>query len=635
VHRLFARQLEKARKKSGVVDLMTLGDIVSEAYEQAERDRRRTDRSISLMIEELDQLNGQLEQQVTERTAALRAREVDLETQNARFSTAVNNMSQALLLLDGSARLLMCNTRYLELYRLSPDVVQPGCSLVDLLAARVKNGTWIGDPQQYVDMVFALMQGGKPASWLAELPDGRTISVLVHPLPGGGWVTTHEDITERRVAEMRIAHMARHDGLTGLPNRDYLREQLAEKVSQLGQGDGLAVLYVDLDQFKSINDTLGHSVGDELLKAAADRIKAIAGEHVVARLGGDEFVIVQSGVKTRKDTIELVERICDAIRSPFELCGHVVTAEASMGVSFAPDDAEEPNDLLKHADMALYRAKDERRGSYRFFEPEMDARIKARHLMEQALRDAISNGEFEMNYQPIVDLRDGRVTCCEALIRWNHPTLGRIPPAEFIPIAEANGLIVAIGDWVIRQACAEVSMWPPDVKVAINLSPIQLMNPKLLQVVAVAIAAAGIEPSRLEIEITETVLMQNTASTLSILRRLHDLGISISMDDFGTGYSSLSNLRSFPFDKIKIDRCFISGLPTEDDSVAIVRAVVGLARSLRMITTAEGVETLEQIEHVRMLGCNEMQGNFFSAARPPAEVRQMLASGPRRIAKSA
>ena len=635
MHRLFARQLEKARKKSGVVDLVTLGEIVSDAYEQAEHDRRRTDRSISLMIEELDQLNGQLEQQVAERTAALRAREVDLETQNVRFSTAVNNMSQALLLLDGSARLLMCNTRYLELYRLSPEVVKPGCSLVDLLAARVKNGTWIGDPQQYVDMVFALMQGGKPASWLAELPDGRTISVLVHPLPGGGWVTTHEDITERRVAEMRIAHMARHDGLTGLPNRDYLREQLAEKVSQIGQGDGLAVLYVDLDQFKSINDTLGHSVGDELLKAAADRIKAIAGEHVVARLGGDEFVIVQSGVKTRKDTIELVERICDAIRSPFELRGHVVTTEASMGVSFAPDDAEEPNDLLKHADMALYRAKDERRGSYRFFEPEMDARIKARHLMEQALRDALSNGEFEMNYQPLVDLHDGRITCCEALIRWNHPTLGRIPPAEFIPIAEGNGLIVAIGDWVIRQACAEVSLWPADVKVAINLSPIQLMNPKLLQVVAVAIATAGIDPSRLEIEITETVLMQNTASTLSVLRRLHDLGINISMDDFGTGYSSLSNLRSFPFDKIKIDRCFITGLPTENDSVAIVRAVVGLARSLRMVTTAEGVETLEQIENVRMLGCNEMQGNFFSAARPAAEIRQMLVSGPRRLAKSA
>jgi diguanylate cyclase (GGDEF)-like protein len=635
VHRLFARQLDKARKKSGVVDLAMLGDIISEAYDEVERDRRRTDRSISLMIEELDQLNSQLEQQIAERTAALRAREVELQTQNARFATAVNNMSQALLLLDSSARLLMCNTRYLELYRLSPEVVRPGSDLVDLLRARVSNGTWAGDPQQYVDMVFALMEGGKPASWLADLPDGRTISVLIHPLPGGGFVTTHEDITERRVADMRIAHMARHDGLTGLPNRDYLREQLAEAVAGLGDGVGLAVIYLDLDQFKGINDTLGHSVGDDLLRGVADRLKATVGENIVARLGGDEFVVVQTGVRRRKDTIALVERICDAIRAPFELNGHVVSTEASMGVSFAPDDALEPNDLLKHADMALYRAKDERRGSYRFFELEMDARIKARHLMQSALREALANGEFEMNYQPVVDLRDGRITGCEALIRWNHPTLGRIPPGEFIPIAEQNGLIVPIGDWVIRQACAEVSTWPAGVKVAVNLSPIQLMNPKLVQVVAVAIAAAGIDPSRLEIEITETVLIQHTASTLSVLRRLHDIGVSISMDDFGTGYSSLSNLRSFPFDKIKIDRCFISGLPGENDSIAIVRAVVGLARSLNMVTTAEGVETFEQVEQVRTLGCNEMQGNFFSAARPAVEVRQMLASGPQPLAKSA
>jgi predicted signal transduction protein with EAL and GGDEF domain len=355
----------------------------------------------------------------------------------------------------------------------------------------------------------------------------------------------------------------------------------------------------------------------------------------VARLGGDEFVVVQLGVRTRDDATALVERICDAIRVPFELDGHVVTTEASMGVSFAPDDAEEPNDLLKHADMALYRAKAERRGSYRFFESEMDERIKARHLMEQSLREALVNGEFEMNYQPVVDLRDGRITGCEALIRWNHPTLGRIPPAEFIPLAEENGLIVAIGDWVIRQACAEVGTWPADIKVAINLSPIQLMNPKLVQVVAVAIAAAGIEPSRLEIEITETALIQNTAATQSALRRLHEIGVSISMDDFGTGYSSLSNLRSFPFDKIKIDRCFISGLPHENDSVAIVRAVVGLARSLGMVTTAEGVETFDQVEQVRTLGCNEMQGNFFSAARSPAEIRPMLASQARPLARSA
>lgn len=636
MHRLFAEQLQKARTKSGVVDLARLGEIVSAAYEEAERQRLRTDRSIGLMIEELDQLNLDLEEQVRERTADLRAQEAELKAQNVRFETAVNNMSQALLLMDGSARMVMCNKRYVDLYRVPPEMARPGTKLTDLLAARIVNGTWAGNPQEYVDKVMKVLEGGSSATWLTDLPDGRTISVLIHPLPGGGWVTTHEDITERRVAEMRIAHMARHDGLTNLANRDYLRERLAEMTSQLMDGESLAVLYLDLDQFKSINDTLGHSVGDELLKAIADRLKAISGGNdIVARIGGDEFVIVHAAASGRDGVGDLAEQVCAAISTPFAVSGHLVVTEASIGVSFAPDDAIEPNDLLKHADMALYRAKAEQRGSWRFFEPEMDELIKARHALERDLREALVNGEFEVHYQPVINVRSGRISGCEALIRWYHPVRGLVPASDFIPIAEEMGLILPIGDWVIRQACSEAALWPSDVKIAVNLSPLQLLNPKLIQAVVIALAAAGIDAGRLEFEITETVLMHNTAATLSALHRLHQVGVSISMDDFGTGYSSLNNLRSYPFDKIKIDQCFISGLPAENDSAAIIRAVVGLARGLKMITTAEGVETAEQAEQIERLGCDEIQGHYFSAARPAVEIRQMLARQTPQLAKTA
>jgi diguanylate cyclase (GGDEF)-like protein len=636
MHRHFAEQLQKARTKSGVVDLARLGEIVSAAYEEADRARLHTDRSIALMIEELDQLNRDLEEQIRARTADLHARESELKAQNTLFETAVNNMSQALLLMDESARLVMCNTRYVELYRIPPDLARPGCGLVDLLRARIASGTWDGDPQEYVDKVRRVLKGGKSASWLSDLPDGRTVSVLINPLPGGGWVTTHEDVTERRVAEMRIAHMARHDGLTNLANREYLRERLTEAIARLGHGERLAALYLDLDQFKGINDTLGHSVGDELLKAVADRLKAVVGEHdIVARIGGDEFVIVHASGAGRDDAASMAGRVRAAIAEPFHLSGHVVATEASIGISFAPDHAREPNDLLKHADIALYRAKSERRGSWQFFEPEMDERIKTRHALERDLREALVNGEFEVHYQPVVNVRTQRISGCEALIRWHHPAHGLVPNADFISIAEEMGLIIPIGEWVIREACAEAALWPSDVKVAVNLSPVQLRSPKLLQVVVVALAAAGIEPSRMELEITETALMHNTAATLSALHRLREIGISISMDDFGTGYSSLSNLRSFPFDKIKIDQCFIRGLPSEDDSAAIVRAVVGLARSLKMITTAEGVETVEQAEQIKLLGCDEIQGYYYSRALPAIEVRQMLARQTPRLARTA
>jgi diguanylate cyclase (GGDEF)-like protein len=622
---LFARQLAKATKAGGNVDLDVLGRLVLSAYEQADQDRRRTDRSIALMIEELDQLNRGLERLVEERTAALRQREEELQAQNFRFDAALNNMSQALLMFDSSARLVISNYRYNEMYALPPEVVQPGSLLRDLLQCRKDSGTFSDDPDRYVEDLMSVITQGKTWSQLMELPDGRTIAVLNHPIAGGGWVATHEDITERRRAEKQIAHMARHDALTDLPNRVLLRDELAQALVELPRDKRLAVLYLDLDHFKGVNDTLGHQIGDELLKTVAARLRGCVREaDTVARVGGDEFAIIHTGIDQPSEAAMLARRICEAVREPCDLHGHAAIVDTSIGIALAPGDGSDPTELLKNADMALYRAKADGRGTYRFFEPGMDARMKARRTLELALRMALANGEFELHYQPLVNLDDRRITSCEALIRWHHPERGLIPPVEFIPIAEEIGLIVPLGEWVLRQACADAMRWPADIKVAVNLSPIQVMNPNLVAVVVGALAAAGLPASRLEVEITESVLMQNSETTLATLHRLRELGVKISMDDFGTGYSSLSYLRSFPFDKIKIDRCFISGLATGDDSVAIVLAIAGLAKHLGIATTAEGVETKQQLQQVKALGCSEMQGFLFSPPLRIGDVTQML-----------
>jgi diguanylate cyclase (GGDEF)-like protein len=620
---LFARQLAKATEADGNVDLDVLGRLVSSAYEQADQDRRRTDRSIALMIEELDQLNRGLERLVEERTAALRQREEELQAQNFRFDAALNNMSQALLMFDSSSRLVISNYRYHEMYGLPPEVVQPGCRLRDLLQHRKDSGTFSEDPDHYVENLMSVIAEGKTWSQMMELPDGRTIAVLNHPIAGRGWVAAHEDITERRRAEKQIAHMARHDALTDLPNRVLLRDELALALVELPRDKRLAVLYLDLDHFKGVNDTLGHQIGDELLKTVAARLRGCVREaDTVARVGGDEFAIIHTGIDQPSEAAMLARRICEAIREPCDLHGHAAIVDTSIGIALAPGDGIDPTELLKNADMALYRAKADGRGTYRFFEPGMDARMKLRRTLELALRIALANGEFELHYQPLVSLDDRRITSCEALLRWHHPERGLIPPVEFIPIAEEIGLIVPLGEWVLRQACADAMRWPADIKVAVNLSPIQVMNPNLVAVVVGALAAAGLPASRLEI--TESVLMQNSETTLATLHRLRELGVKISMDDFGTGYSSLSYLRSFPFDKIKIDRCFISGLATGDDSVAIVLAIAGLAKHLGIATTAEGVETKQQLRQVKALGCSEMQGFLFSPPLRIGDVTQMF-----------
>ena len=636
MHKLFQRQLDRATNAHGTVDIDRLRELVSSAYEDFDRDRRRTDRSISLMVDELDELTRGLERLVTERTTALRVREAELKEQNRRFDAAINHMSQALQLFDKDARLVICNRRYLDMYGLPEHSARPGTHLLDLLRARQQNGTFAGQPEDATAEVFAAVARQRSNTWLSELPDGRSISVMVHPMADGGWVTTHEDVSDRRHAERRIAHMARHDGLTDLPNRTLLLEGLAAILGRLNPGLIVAVLYLDLDNFKAINDTLGHAIGDQLLTAVAGRLKScVRQKDIVARVGADEFAVVQIDVGGgAAEVAALATRLCEAIKAPFEIGGNSLIVETSIGISIAPDDGCDASSLLKNADMALHRAKADGRGSFRFFEPEMDARMKARRRLEVALRNALPAGEFRVLYQPVVDLESGRITDCEALIRWVHPELGEIEPDAFIPLAEEIGLIIPIGEWVLRRACADAAAWG-DVRVAVNLSPLQLLNPNLLPSVVNALASAGLPTERLEVEITESVLMQNTATTLAALHRLHGLGIRISMDDFGTGYSSLSNLRSFPFDKIKIDRSFIKGLPDDADSVAIVRAVAGLARSLNMATTAEGVETAAQMDMVRRLGCTQMQGFYFSRPREAAQIARLLDSEAVRPAKIA
>jgi diguanylate cyclase (GGDEF)-like protein len=627
VHKLLAQQLIKATDESGSVDVAKLTALVAAAYEDLDRDRRRTDRSMSLMFEEIDTVQRNLERTVVERTKELRARESELRAQNTRFDAALSNMSQGLVMFDADACVVIFNQRYIAMYGLDADDIRPGRTLRYLLDRRAARGTFSGDPEHYIGRLCATIKAGMPTTDFVELDDGRTIAIVSQPMADGGWVATHEDVTERRRAEMKIVHMARHDALTDLPNRVLLRERLSEALIHVERGQRLAVLYVDLDQFKNVNDSLGHPVGDELLRAVAGRLRgSVAETDMICRVGGDEFCIIQTEIGDATDAERLALRIAEAIRAPYDLHGHLVVIDASIGIALAPADGTDANELIKNADMALYGAKADGRGGYKFFEADMDARMKERRTVELALRHAFDNGEFELYYQPMLNLDTGEVRCCEALLRWHHPTRGMVSPAEFIPVAEEIGLIVVLGEWVIRRACADAARWPAQVSVSVNLSPTQLVNKGLLPAVLGALASSQLPPDRLELEITEAVLMQNSDVTLKVLHQLRSLGIRISMDDFGTGYSSLSYLRSFPFDKIKIDRCFIKGLGESSDAGAIVEAVAGLADSLRMTTTAEGVETREQLDLVRQLGCTDVQGFFYSPPVPVGELTKILAA---------
>jgi diguanylate cyclase (GGDEF)-like protein/PAS domain S-box-containing protein len=676
-----------------------------------------------------------------------------LESEKQRLDTALNNMTQGLVLYDASARILTFNQRYIDMYGLSTDVVKPGCHYYELIQHRKDTGSYDGDVRAFCDPIMRDVAQGKVNRSIMESGDGRAFAIVNKPLAHGGWVATIEDITERRKLEQerdrnyaflreiidhiptqitvkdagdrryvlvnsvaetqfglsrdeivgksvselfaaelasritadddkglqtkeglfidehlwqtklfgprfitskriairdsageprylinvvedvterrradeKIAHLAHYDALTDLPNRVLFREQIERELRKANQGEQFALLYIDIDEFKGINDSLGHHVGDELLKTVATRIRGcIEPGDLIARLGGDEFAVIQTAIGSTADVENFVARVYEAIRQPCQCLGHQLSTDASIGIALAPKDGTELDQLIKHADLAMYAAKAGGRRIHRFFESAMDASAKARLTMEQDLRQALVDGSFEIHYQPLVDLRRDEVSGCEALLRWRHPERGMISPAEFIPVAEDTGLINELGDWVLRTACAEAATWPDHIRLAVNVSPVQLKCQTLALKIAGALAATGLKASRLELEITEAVLIRDDEAALAILHQLRAVGVRIALDDFGTGFSSLSYLKRFPFDKIKIDRCFVSDISETDGSSSIVQAVVNIAAALHMTTTAEGVETEAQRELLRRLGCTEMQGYLFSAPKPAAQVRPLF-----------
>jgi diguanylate cyclase (GGDEF)-like protein len=560
-----------------------------------------------------------------------KANAVALGQTHFQLDAALNNMVQGLCMLDAQHRMVLCNDRFLEIFRLSRQSVTPGISLFGLIRCIASvNGFPEGSAEQfhaqYLERGFVNGVDG----YQQEYPDGRVISVSRRELPGGGWVDTHDDITERKRAERQIAHMAEYDTLTDLPNRNLFQRTLTTALDA-DCSDGLAVFCLDLDGFKAVNDMFGHPVGDELLKQVAGRLLLSVGDQgMVARLGGDEFAIVQHGRPQPDGARALAQMATEALSAPFDLCGNQAVVGASVGIAISPVDASSADELLKCADMALYGAKAAGRGSCRFFEPEMNSRIQARRRLEVDLRAAIGGRQFEMYYQPLVSVDSREVIAFEALIRWRHPERGMISPGEFIPVAEETGLIIPLGDWILRQVCADALSWPRHIRVAVNLSPVQFRSPALVQTVFGALAATHLEPGRLELEITENALLQDNEAVLEKLHQLKGYGVQISMDDFGTGYSSLSYLRSFPFDKIKIDQSFVRGLGQREDSLAIVRAAISLGRNLGMTTTAEGVETDGQLDLLRQERCDEAQGFLFSPAVPLPETHRLLGSPPSR-----
>jgi diguanylate cyclase (GGDEF)-like protein len=578
-----------------------------------------------------------LQRAVLRRFDLERARQRDAQTtERLRFDAAINNMSQGLCFFDGRQRLIVCNDRYATIYRLPREMMSPGTTLREIVEARFAAGCIPNNMtrEAYLKWRDSIVVADKPSNTITTLTDGRTIAIHHQPMPDGGWVATHDDITETRRAQAEIEHLAHHDALTGLPNRVRFRHRLSEAL-HAGRHP-IAVLCLDLDRFKAVNDTMGHPAGDQLLRMAADRLASCVRQgDLVARLGGDEFAIVQLDGEQPAAAEGLAQRVVQAMTAPFEIAGQSASVGVSVGIALS-DGAEihNPDHLLKRADLALYDAKSAARGTHSFFRPELDRRAKGRHELEADLRHAIAQGALELHFQPLIGLHDDCVLAFEALVRWPHLRRGMVMPDQFIPLAEEVGLIDALGAWVLAHACNIAAAWPTHIGVAVNLSPLQLKGGRLIDVVREALAASGLAPRRLELEITESVPLDDNSISLATLHALRGLGVRVSIDDFGAGFSSVSYLRRFPFDKIKIDRSFVRDVATDRSARAIVQAMATLGQSLGMAVTAEGVESAEQMHAVRELGCTQAQGYLISTPRPAAELAAMIRKDLRLVASA-
>ncbi len=557
---------------------------------------------------------------------------------NQRLDIALANMSHGLSMFDAERRLVVSNGRYAAIYDLPPGLLAPGTCFAEIVTHYCKTGdgpsraelvAWCED---FADRIAA--SGGFTET--RRLLDGRLIAITYRPIEGGGWVDVHEDITEKRKAEERIARLACEDTLTGIGNRHAFREKIREKITAR-HDEPFAIHWIDLDRFKEVNDVHGHPAGDALLVAVAERIQAaVRSTDFVARLGGDEFAVIQCQAPSWTEAEPLAMRLVEVIGASYMIDGHALSIGASIGVALSADlVAEDPEVLLHNADVALYEAKAAGRGTHVLFRSEIEKQIRDRRRLEHELRGALVGGEFELQYQPIIDIASREVCCCEALLRWQHPVRGPVSPAVFIPLLEELGLISEVGAWVLDRACAEAAGWPAGVGVAVNLSASQFNTAELLEATEQALARSGLEPGRLELEVTESLLLKDRTETHAALHKLRDLGVGIALDDFGTGYASLSYLRSFPFDKIKIDQTFVRELPERPECLAIVTAVCDMARSLDMRTVAEGVETAEHMAWVERAGCNELQGYHFSRPVSATEILDVIAHCGRRLHKAA
>jgi diguanylate cyclase (GGDEF)-like protein/PAS domain S-box-containing protein len=569
-----------------------------------------------------------IHENITERVGdeeALFNQAAELARINLRFDTALSHMTQGLSMFDERKRLVVWNKRFAELYDVPEKFLKIGTPYEDIIADRFARGVTKADtsPEAVKAKIAELSSLARDSHRVDELADGRFLLLSRQPMPGGGWLAIMEDITERKRAEAEIVHLARHDVLTGLANRAEFNEKLEEASKRLKRGGAaITVMMLDLDRFKSVNDMYGHPAGDELLIEVGRRLKSTLREtDLLARLGGDEFAILQEGGPAQHEgAIALALRILTAISEPFDLGGFEVNVGTSVGIAMAPEHGTEPEGLLKSADLALYTAKTQGRSDYRIYQPGMLEDATSQQLAESELRDAIAEERFELHYQPVVDVATWQICGVEALVRWRHPDRGLVGPDQFIPLAESSGLIAPIGEWILQRACADAAKWPAHIRLAINISAVQFKKGNLFEIILCALVESGLEPERLELEITETSLLENQEAHLATIRQLKNLGITLALDDFGTGYSSVTYLTNFPFDKIKIDRTFTHGVLERRDYAAVVSSVLTLAKGLDKVTTVEGIETEQQFEYMRQAGVDLAQGYLFSPAVPASEL---------------